>query len=120
MRSNQPKGDLEERTLQFARDVRKFVNRLPWTMSNNEDAKQVVQSSGSIGANYIEANESLGRKDFHFRLKIARKEAKETFYWLHLLSTGTNKETELERQRLLNEAKELRCILSSIILKVGT
>ena len=57
------KYDFEERTFQFA---------------NVEDGKQLIRSSGSVGANYIEANEKLGDKDFVFRLKIARKEAKES------------------------------------------
>ena len=56
--------DLEQRTELFAREVRTFVQALPRSIANTEDAKQLVRSSGSVGANYIEANESLGRKDF--------------------------------------------------------
>ena len=74
------KYDLEERTYLFARDCRIFVRSLKFTISNNEDGKQLVRSSGSVGANYIEANEKLGDKDFLFRLKISRKEAKESLY----------------------------------------
>lgn len=77
--------DLEERTYLFARDCRLFVKKLPKTISNMEDGKQLVRSSGSIGANYIEANEKLGDKDFLFRAKISRKEAKESKYWIRLL-----------------------------------
>ena len=69
--------DLEERTFIFAKDVRFFIKTIPKTIINIEDAKQLVKSSGSIGANYIEANESLGKKDFLMRSKISRKEAKE-------------------------------------------
>jgi four helix bundle protein len=72
------KYDLEERTYQFALDVRLFIIGIPKTLSNIEDAKQVIKSSGSIGANYIEANENVGEKDLIFRLKISRKEAKES------------------------------------------
>jgi four helix bundle protein len=72
--------NLEERTLVFAKEFRIYFRKLPKTISNIEDGKQMVQSSGSIGANYIEANEKLGDKDFLFRLKISRKEAKETKY----------------------------------------
>ena len=72
--------DLEDRTLTFARTVRAFVKVLPRSVSNHEDARQVVQASGSIGANYIEANEALGKKDFLMRIKIFRKEAKESAY----------------------------------------
>jgi four helix bundle protein len=72
--------NLEVRTLLFAKECRLYVRSLPKTISNIEDCKQLVRSSGSVGANYIEANEKLGDKDFLYRLKIARKEAKESKY----------------------------------------
>jgi four helix bundle protein len=90
---------------------------LPRTVANIEDARQLVRSSGSIGANYIEANEALGRKDFRCRARTARKEAKESRYWLRLLDTGDDAEVENYRQSLLKECEELRKILSSIIDK---
>jgi four helix bundle protein len=65
--------DLEERTYLFARDCRKMIKSLKSTISNIEDGRHLIRSSGSVGANYIEANEKLGDKDFIFRLKIARK-----------------------------------------------
>ncbi len=77
--------DLEERTFQFAKNVAVYVKSLPRTSSNNEYASQVVRSSGSVGANYIEANEALSKKDFLMRIKICRKEAKESAYWLRLI-----------------------------------
>ena len=80
------KYDLEERTFQFAKEVRLFIKSLEKTIANFEDAKQVVRSSGSIGANYIEANESLSKRDFAYRVKISRKEAKESVYWLRLIN----------------------------------
>ena len=83
--SNDKPYDLEERTFEFAKAVRAFVKRLPRTVCNLENVKQVVRSSGSVGSNDIEANESLSKKDFRMRAKIARKEAKETRYWLRLL-----------------------------------
>jgi len=109
--------DLEERTFRFAKQVRLFIKQLPRTVGNVEDVKQLVRASGSIGANYIEANESLGKKDFAMRLKIARKEAKETRYWLRLLDTGQKEAVEAERTKLLSEASELLKILSSILAK---
>ncbi|MCR9254400.1 MAG: four helix bundle protein [bacterium] len=111
------KYDLEERTLIFARDVRKFVRGLLIDIAQKEDIKQVVRSSGSIGANYIEANENLGGKDFKMRIKISRKEAKETIYWLKLIDTFDNKDQETERQRLIQEGSELLKILSLILNK---
>mgnify|MGYP001157624589 FL=1 len=74
--------DLEDRTPEFARQVRDFVRKLNGTIANIEDGKQLIRSSGSIGANYIEANEALSKKDFVMRIKICRKEAKESRYWL--------------------------------------
>ncbi len=68
--------DLEERTYLFARDCRFFVNKLSKTISNIEDCKQLVRASGSVGANYIEANEILGVKDFKFRVKFQEKKPK--------------------------------------------
>lgn len=109
--------DLEERTYEFARDVRAFVKRLPRTIGNIEDVRQLIRSSGSVGANYIEANESLGKKDFLMRLRIARKEAKESRYWLRLLDTGSEAPVEKQRGDLIQEATELLKILSAIINK---
>jgi four helix bundle protein len=83
--NNKPVYDLEERTFQFAKAIRIFVKTLQNTMANIEDSKQLIRSSGSIGANYREANEALGRKDFLMRVKICRKEAKESHYWLRLI-----------------------------------
>ena len=70
---NPKRYDLEERTEKFARRVGEFAEGLPKTMTNLEYGKQLVRSSGSVGANYIEANESLGKKDFAMRIKICRK-----------------------------------------------
>ena len=114
--SNEKTYSLEERTFEFARDCRLFVLKLNKTISNIADAKQLVKSSGSVGANYIEANEKLGDKDFKFRLKIARKEGKESQYWLRLLKE-TNVKDEGNIDKLIDEAEELRKILSAIINK---
>lgn len=107
--------DLEERTFEFARQVRLFVKRLPRTVTNLEDVRQLVRSSGSVGANYIEANEALSKKDFVMRIKISRKEAKESRYWLRLLDTGSDVTCDSERDRLLNEATELMKIFGAIL-----
>jgi four helix bundle protein len=70
--------DLEERTLSFALAVRAFVRKLSRDPTTLSDGPQVLRSSGSVGANYIEANEALSKKDFIVRIKICRKDAKET------------------------------------------
>jgi four helix bundle protein len=82
---NTKQYDLEDRTVMFAHRVRTFIKKLPRTISNIEDSKQLIRASGSVGANYIEANESLSKKDFVMRIKICRKEAKESRYWLKLM-----------------------------------
>lgn len=109
------KYDLEERTYLFAKNCRIKVQTLKPTLSNIEDGKQLIKSSGSIAANYIEANEKLGVKDFIFRLKISRKEAKETVLWLKLLKDLNPNDNELVN--LIDEAEQLRKILSAIINK---
>lgn len=108
--------DLEERTFLFAKDIRCFVRKLPRSVINIEDGKQVVRSSGSVGANYIEAQEALSKKDFGMRIKICRKEAKETKYWLRLLETSDLQ--QIEKEKLEQEATELLKIFSAIILKL--
>ena len=114
---NPKRYDLEDRTLEFAKSIRLFVTKLSKTIANIEDGKQIIRSSGSIGANYIEANEALSKKDFTMRIKICRKEAKESRYWLKLFDTGGNKELEQERKVLENEARELTLIFGAIVTK---
>ena len=113
---NSKQYDLEERTLKFAKEVIKFVKSLPRTIANTEIMKQLIRASGSVGANYIEANEALSKKDFILRIKICRKEAKESRYWLRL--TEINEEdAEKQKQILIQEATELMKIFGAILEK---
>ena len=114
-KENSKQYDLEERTLKFARRIRAFVKQLKKTISNIEDGKQLVRASGSVGANYIEANEALSKKDFAMRIKICRKEAKESGYWLKLVDSEDK--SEQERKELLQEATELTNIFGAILRK---
>jgi four helix bundle protein len=109
--------ELEDRTEVFAINVIKFCKDLPKNTINNPLISQVIRSAGSVGANYREANEAVGKKDFVYRLRIARKESKETSYWLKLISEANNS-SSLGLVSLINEADELRNILSAIINKV--
>lgn len=109
--------DLEDRTFRYAKDVRTFLARLKSNESNFEDKKQLMRSSGSVAANYIEANEALGTKDFAMRLKISRKEAKESVLWLRLMKDGSTVGHHNEIDRLIQEGTELMLIFSSIIQK---
>ena len=110
-----PRYDLEERTYEFAKQVRAFVKKLPHTICNQEDVRQVARASGSVGANYIEANEALSKKDFKNHIKISRKESKESRYWLRLLDIGNDRRLEAERERLMQESTELTRIFSAIL-----
>jgi four helix bundle protein len=112
-----PLYDLQERTFQFAKAVRLFVKRLPKTVGNIEDGKQLIKASGLVGGNYIEANEALGKKDFLMRIKISRKEAKESAYWLRLIYETNNLNNADEALSLIQEANELKKIFSSILEK---
>ena len=109
--------DLEERTYQFAKRVVIFCKKLPRTIANIEYIKQVIRSSGSVGANYIEANESLSKRDFKMRIKICRKEAKETAYWLRILVETNENQYNTEGSSLFQEATELKKIFSSMVEK---
>jgi four helix bundle protein len=109
--------DLEDRTLGFAKRTRAFVRKLPQTVANIEDGKQLIKASGSVGGNYIEANESLSKKDFIMRIKICRKETKESRYWLRLIDTQVDSQLERERGELEEEATELMNIFGAILRK---
>ncbi|HWR72806.1 MAG TPA: four helix bundle protein [Nitrospirota bacterium] len=109
--------DLEERTFLFAKAIASFIKALPKTISNIEYTKQIVRSSGSVGSNYIEANEALGKKDFAMRIKICRKEAKESAYWLRLIVSTNNDGCAEDGKKLYGEAVELKKIFSSILEK---
>ena len=112
--------DLVNRTFEFAVSVRRFIDRLPKSIANYEDAKQLAGSSGSVAANYLEAQEGLSRKDFFYRIKVCRKEARETGLWLQLLNCATDESLNDERARLVTEADEIKRIFSTIAIKDDT
>lgn len=106
--------NLEQRTTQFSKAVIDLCKQLPKNTVNFKLTDQMIRSATSVGANYIEANEALSKKDFVHRLRISRKEAKETNYWLELVKHSN---PEIDLTRLIQETKELRNILSAIITK---
>ncbi len=112
---NSKQYDLRDRTLGFSKRIVNYVDSLSHTISNIEIARQLIRAAGSVGANYIEAEESLSRKDFVLRMKISRKEAKESIYWLKLSKPGEN--LIIEQQSLIQEATELMKIFGSIVEK---
>ena len=108
---------LEERTLAFAGNIRSFIEKIPYSRISSEDCKQLLRSSGSIGANYLEAQEALSRKDFFYRVRVARKEAGESRFWLKLLANTIPKEYRQEAELLQQESVELFRILTAIAKK---
>ncbi len=116
MQGAKPRSDLEGRTFRFAQEVRAFVRKLPRGIINSADGAQLIRSSGSVGANYIEAQEALSKKDFGMRAKICRKEAKESNYWLGLLADVPDSLRQ-PHAALLQESLELTKIFSAIVQK---
>lgn len=110
---------LEERCHEFGKRVRKFCRKLKMDVGNIEDAKQLVRASGSVGANYIEANENVGEGDLKYRIKISRKESKECMHFLGLIEVFENKEMETEKAILVDEAGQLRKIFSAMLIKLA-
>lgn len=108
--------DLEQRTENFATDCRRLIRKIPMEVANREDSKQLARASGSVAANYFKANEHLSKKDFVFRIRVCKKESKESKLWLSLLYII---DTEMDNQRksLSREASELVKIYNSIVLK---
>lgn len=113
----QTKYDLEDRTTEFAKRIIGMCKVLPKNAINDRLVRQIVGSSGSVGANYREANDALGKKDFIHRLKISRKEAKETVFWLDLIEEA-NLQFKEKMKETKQEALEIRNIFSAIIRNV--
>jgi len=107
--------DLEVRTFEYAKSNRKFIRKIPKTLIIAEDIKQLLRSSGSVGANYIEAIESLSDKDYLYRIKICRKEVKESRYWLRLIDVLDSPYLDNDRKLLIEESTELMNIFGKIV-----
>jgi len=108
-------SELEERCFEFARRVKVLIKSCRMNVTNSSIAGQLMDSSGSVGANYIEANEALSNKDFIYRIRISKKESKESRFWLRLLDC--EKKNETEQNELVQEAKELMLIFGGILQK---
>lgn len=106
-------NELENRCLEFSLNIKSFCQTIKQDVIHQVYISQIIRSSSSIGANYIEANEKLGPKDLLHRIRIARKEAKETIFWLQHFDQAD------DRDYLIDEADQLRKILSSIITKLS-
>jgi len=114
---NKNNFDLEERCFVFAKKCREFCKKIPRTIGNKEDSSQLIRASGSVGANYIEANEAISKKDFSYRIKISRKECRECCYWLRLIDHGKSEILSKKCDELQRESLELMKIFGSIYQK---
>ena len=111
--------ELEDRFHDYAKAVRDFCAKVKWNIINQEYIKQVIRSSGSVSANYTEASDDLGKADEKMKLKISRREAKETIKWIDLILVYDNEDLKREQNQLIDEGEQIRKILSSIIIKLG-
>ena len=114
MNREKPVYDLKKRTQAFAVSCRRFVKTLPRSTINQVDGRQLVKASGSVGANYLEADNALGDKDFLMRIGICLKEAREAKYWLSLIEPAS-RDSSRQQQGLLKESAELVRILAAMI-----
>ena len=111
------KYDLKDRTAKFAQDIIVFAQKIPRTVVTMSLINQLVKSGTSIGANYYEADDAESSSDFQHKIKISKKEANETKYWLQIVITAVP-ELEKEARVLWQEAKELHLIFNAIIHKI--
>jgi four helix bundle protein len=111
--------ELEDRFLNYAKRIRDFCQKLKWNVINLEYIRQLVRSGGSVGANYIEASDDIGKNDERLKIKTSRREAKESVYWLQLVLVYDSGDLEKERQILIDEGNQITKILSSILIKLA-
>ena len=119
MSEREEKFDLEERTYQFALAVRRLIKAHAWSREQRTDIAQLLRSSGSVAANYAEANNPLSSADFSHRLRIAKKEAGESRLWLRLLGDTSDDDRKPFLRDLYREADALVRIFASILHKLG-
>ncbi len=106
--------DIQERTFQFAVRVLQLADHLPGTVAGREIARQLIRAGTSVGSNMQEADAAVSKKDFINDVRISRKEARESHYWLKLIrAAGLSKHPDLPS--LIEESWELVLVLSAII-----
>src|SRR5262245_48969863 len=103
--------ELEDRFHNYGKRVRDFCRKLKLDIVNTEYIRQVIRSSGSVGGNYIEASDDLGKLDEQMRIKISRREAKESVHWLDLILAYGDSELEKERLELIDAGIQIKRIL---------
>ncbi len=111
---NSKRYDLEERTLRFGEEIIDFTKNLPQNLITKPLINQLIRSGTSIGANYCEADEANSKKDFINKVVIAKKESKETRYWLKMIAYAIPEFKEAA-EKIWKEAQELNLILAAIV-----
>jgi four helix bundle protein len=108
--------DLEERKAQFGEEIVRFAKKVPRDPTNNRLVDQIVGCGTSVGANYLEASESVSKKDFKHSISRCVKEAKETKYFLRMIAAAEPVLVQKARE-LYREAHELHLIFASMFRK---
>lgn len=116
--NNKPIYDLEERTFLLAKNIRSVLREIKKDFYNQDDIKQLIRSSGSVGANYIEANQALSKKDFVHRVKISRKEAKESIYWIRLLMAFSDNEEKRSLEVYIKKQPNLKRYYHQLLINL--
>ncbi len=111
--------NLERRTTQFAKDTIIFAKGIRRNVVITPLVRQFVRSATSIGANYCEADDAVSRREFHCKIAICKKEARETKYWIELLVTADSTLRDPAKP-LWREAKELHLIFTTIVRRTKT
>jgi len=109
-----PQYDLEERTAKFGEAIIDFCKRIPKSSVNSPITSQLIRAGTSIGANYCEADEASSKKDFINKITIAKKETKETKYWLRMIAHAVP-DFQTEARPLWREAQEFNLIFAAIV-----
>lgn len=113
------RGDLPQRTLDFAVAVIQLADSLPENTKGWVVGKQLIRSGTAIGANVREADEAYSSTDFAYKCSLARKEASETEYWL-TICVRCNLISIDHGNAAITEARELACVLSTIVKRTQT
>ncbi len=112
-------NDLENRLFDFGIRVIKYLRKQPNTIEFKIIKNQLIKSSTSSGANYEESQAGSSKPDFSNKVRISLREMRESNYWLRVIA-GISEESDNELEILLNESKELKLILGSIMQKTRT
>ncbi|HHD92089.1 MAG TPA: four helix bundle protein, partial [Candidatus Portnoybacteria bacterium] len=106
--------DLEERTAKFGESVIKLCRTIKQDVITIPLINQIIRSSTSVGANYMEANGASSKKDFKNKIFICKKEVQETKHWLRMIAVAVPSKKG-ESKKLWQEAQELTLIFGKIL-----